>query len=413
VTEPSGRRAGAPESGRRRRFPISPAPRGQDVPPEPANGGRPAPPGRASVEPAASDPGDDPAPTALPAETVRILRAVTTPVLWVDRSGAVLWAHPEIETMGVIRRGAIRVREVARAVTRARSTGEGVEAVVSSRRPGRRQPQIRLRVQVAPMDEGAVLVLVEDISEAERLDRVRRDFVANVSHELKTPIGALSLLAEAVVEAGDDVDAAQHFAARMIAETRRLTTLVNDLMDLSRLEGIDPQRPMQPVSVDDVVDQACDDARLLAEEHMITVVRGGVPELAVLGVEQQLVAGVRNLIINAINYSPDATKVAVTTGLSDGVVTIAVTDQGIGISPGELDRIFERFYRVDPARSRDTGGTGLGLAIVKHVCGSHGGDCDVWSRVGEGSTFTMRLPHLPEPPAPARRTPRRPTEEDR
>jgi two-component system sensor histidine kinase SenX3 len=171
-------------------------------------------------------------------------------------------------------------------------------------------------------------------------------------------------------------------------------------MDLSRLEGIDPQLPMRPVAVDDVVERACDDARMLALYKQVRFLRGGLSGLQVQGVESQLVTAVRNLIVNAISYSAPSTRVAVTTGVVDGsTITISVTDQGMGIPADELDRIFERFYRVDPARSRDTGGTGLGLAIVKHVCASHGGHCDVWSRVGEGSTFTMRLPRLNVPAA--------------
>jgi two-component system, OmpR family, sensor histidine kinase SenX3 len=246
------------------------------------------------------------------------------------------------------------------------------------------------------MTDGSALVLVDDITEAERLDHARRDFVANVSHELKTPIGALALLAEAVHEAQEDPDAVERFTTRMLGEARRLTSLLNDLMDLSRLEGVEPLQPMGPVEVDEVVAQACDDARSLAQDKDISFLRGGVSGLQVEGVPAQLATALRNLIVNAVNYSPPSTKVAVTTGMADGMVTIAVTDQGMGIPPVELDRIFERFYRVDPARSRDTGGTGLGLAIVKHVCANHGGDCDVWSKVGEGSTFTIRLPALSE-----------------
>jgi two-component system sensor histidine kinase SenX3 len=276
----------------------------------------------------------------------------------------------------------------------ARAADTIIDRDVSLKRPGRRQPRLTLRVRVAPMQYGGALVLVEDVTEAERLDRVRRDFVANVSHELKTPIGALSLLAEAVAEASGEPGAAQRFAARMVTETGRLTTLVNDLMDLSRLEGIDPLHPMAPVAVDAVVDQACDDTRLLAQEKGITFLRGGITGIRVMGVEAQLVTALRNLLSNAIAYSPNETKVAVTTAVGEGSVTIAVTDQGIGIPQVEQDRIFERFYRVDQARSRHTGGTGLGLAIVKHVCVNHGGACDLWSRLGEGSTFTMRLPEL-------------------
>ena len=354
----------------------------------------PAPAGPAGPRPAARAAGRAESAAALAPETERVLRALRTPALWVDARRSVLWAHPAVEAMRLVRRRSIRIPDLAALVDRSRASGQPLQRDITVRRPGRRQSDIRLHVRVTPMESGAALVLVEDISEAERLDHVRRDFVANVSHELKTPIGALSLLAEAVSEGRDDPEAIARFAERMVAETRRLTTLVNDLMDLSRIEGIDPQRPMEPVSVDEVVAQACDDARLAAQDKGIRFLRGGVGGLMVQGVEPQLVTAVRNLIVNAVNYSPEATKVAVTTGVADGSVTIAVTDQGIGIPPAELDRIFERFYRVDPARSRVTGGTGLGLSIVKHVCANHGGDCDVWSRVGEGSTFTIRLPAL-------------------
>jgi two-component system sensor histidine kinase SenX3 len=381
--------------------------------------------GAAEAAPAPADPpaegvlGDaldnGPAPGDLPADLARVLAALTTPALWVDPTDAVLWAHPSLEALRVVRRGTVYTAEIAKMVARARAIDQPSSRDLTVRRPGRRQAGVRLRVRVAPMSDGSVLVLVDDITEAERLDHARRDFVANVSHELKTPIGALALLAEAVHEAQDDPEAVQRFTTRMLGETRRLTTLLNDLMDLSRLEGVEPLQPMGPVDVDDVVAQACDDARSLAQAKDISFLRGGVGGLWVEGVEVQLATAVRNLIVNAINYSAPSTKVAVTTGIADGSVTIAVTDQGIGIPAVELDRIFERFYRVDPARSRDTGGTGLGLSIVKHVCANHGGDCDVWSKVGEGSTFTIRLPVLPEraaKKAAARTTRPRPTKEE-
>ena len=374
MTEPRATRTDV-TSARARLFPVAP--------PTPPTG----PLARARVEPTAEP---------LDPELDRVLHALRTPSLWVDAADVVRWAHPAIEAMRIVRRRAIRIPELERLVEQARATDQIVQEDLSVRRPGRRMAEVRLRVRVSPMPSGAVMVLVEDISESERLDHVRRDFVANVSHELKTPVGALSLLAEAVTQGRDDPEAVAHFAARMVIETHRLTTLINDLMDLSRIEGIDPQRPMDVVDVDSLVTEACDDARTLAQGKGIQFLRGGHAGLRVMGVRAQLVTAVRNLIVNAVSYSPEQTKVAVTTGSSEGSVTIAVTDQGIGIPAEELDRIFERFYRVDPARSRDTGGTGLGLSIVKHVCANHGGHVDVWSRVGEGSTFTIRLPELTE-----------------
>ncbi|MGB7979981.1 MAG: ATP-binding protein [Candidatus Nanopelagicales bacterium] len=330
--------------------------------------------------------------SAQPVDIEALLAALSTPAIWVDSDDRVHWSHPSLESLRVVRRGSINVAEIAKMLGRARGTGQTLDRAVTVRRPGRRQAGVRLRVRVAPMSAGAVLVLVEDVTEAERLDHARRDFVANVSHELKTPIGALSLLAEALQQAQGDPEASTRFSDRMLIETHRLATLITDLMDLSRLEGVEPMQPTAPVSIDEVVAQACDDARALAQAKDIAFLRGGVADLHIEGVATQLVTAVRNLIVNAINYSPPATKVAVSTGTGEGHVTIAVTDQGIGIPAPELGRIFERFYRVDPARSRDTGGTGLGLAIVKHVCANHGGDCEVWSKVGEGSSFTIRLP---------------------
>ncbi len=343
-------------------------------------------------EPVQDAGGEQEAAWVRPEDIEQLLSALTTPAIWLGGDDRVLWSHPALESLRVVRRGSVNVAEIAKMVERARGTSQIVDRALTVRRPGRRQAGVRLRVRVAPMPAGAVLVLVEDITEAERLDHARRDFVANVSHELKTPIGALALLAEALHHAQDDQEAIERFSARMLIETHRLTTLITDLMDLSRLEGVEPMQPTALVSVDEVVAQACDDARALAQAKDISFLRGGVADLQVEGVDAQLVTAVRNLIVNAINYSPPATKVAVTTGTREDWVTIAVTDQGIGIPAHELGRVFERFYRVDRARSRDTGGTGLGLAIVKHVCANHGGDCEVWSKVGEGSSFTIRLP---------------------
>lgn len=330
--------------------------------------------------------------SGIPRDIARVLSALTTPAMWISASGKVAWAHPSLVELRLVRRGAVNSAEISRMVQRCLDSDQADGRDLTIRRPGRRQSGVRLRVRVAPMTDGSVVVLIEDITETERLDHARRDFVANVSHELKTPIGALALLAEALDQAGDDQEAVARFSGRILVESRRLTTLVNDLMDLSRLEGVEPLVPAQPVALDEVVAQACDDTRSLAQDKDIQYLRGGISGLVVEGVPEQLATAVRNLIVNAINYSPPATKVAVTTGTAGGWVTIAVTDQGIGIPPAELNRIFERFYRVDPARSRVTGGTGLGLSIVKHVAANHGGDCEVWSKVGEGSTFTIRLP---------------------
>lgn len=241
-------------------------------------------------------------------------------------------------------------------------------------------------------DSDFVLVLADDASEARRNESLRRDFVANISHELKTPIGGLSLLAEAISNASDDPDAVRRFAERMQTEARRLNHLVTDVISLSQLQGSDPLYGAEVVNVDDVIDLAADRCRLQAQASEINMISGGQRGAKVFGDFEQLVTAVSNLLTNAIAYSPPRTKVGIGVKVSDDHVAITVTDQGIGIPEADLERIFERFYRVDPARSRATGGTGLGLAIVKHIVANHGGSVTVWSVEGEGSSFTIRLP---------------------
>jgi len=250
-----------------------------------------------------------------------------------------------------------------------------------------------LLVRVSPIgDQGLIVALIFDDSEFRRLDAIRRDFVANISHELKTPIGALSILSEAVLGASDDKEAVEKFAGRMQIEATRLTDLVQEIINLSRLQDGDPLKNAQPHSMIELINQAIDGSRLSAEKRKISVIFLPSADYSVLGDRGQLEMAISNLIENAINYSPDLTQVAIVLTCKDTLVEVSVTDQGIGIPEKDIERIFERFYRVDPARSRATGGTGLGLSIVKHVATNHGGDISVWSNEGSGSTFTIRLP---------------------
>ena len=225
-----------------------------------------------------------------------------------------------------------------------------------------------------------------------RLDSIRRDFVANISHELKTPIGALSILSEAVLDASNDPDAITKFASRMQSEAKRLSDLVQEIINLSRLQDDDPLKNGKPVDITEVVNEAIDQSRLNAEKRKISLVFEEINPAVVNGDRNQVTMAIHNLIENAINYSPDSTRVAITLKVIDAIAEIAVSDQGIGIPEKDLERIFERFYRVDPARSRLTGGTGLGLSIVKHIATNHGGDVSLWSVEGAGSTFTIRFP---------------------
>lgn len=237
-----------------------------------------------------------------------------------------------------------------------------------------------------------ILILISDESEAQRVHEVRRDFVANISHELKTPIGALSLLSEAVLSAKNDPEAVTKFATRMQHEAKRLTDLVQEIINLSRLQDSDPLSIAHEVSTNDITQVAVDQCQTIAQARKIHVSFGDFPDAIVLGDPEQISMAIHNLIENAINYSPENTKVSVSSAIDSGIVQISVTDQGIGIPESDQARIFERFYRVDPARSRETGGTGLGLSIVKHVATKHGGEVRVWSSPNVGSTFALRLP---------------------
>jgi two-component system sensor histidine kinase SenX3 len=296
--------------------------------------------------------------------------------------------HPVIRTLaGQVRRSGAQ-REVELDLPR----GTGRRLLASE--------PLGVHVRVTPLtgndyEPGHVAIEAADVTEAHRVNRVRRDFVANVSHELKTPVGALSLLAETLLEAADDPVASRRFAERIHHESQRLARLVKELLELSRLQGADPLPAPMPVTVDRIVHEVVDRTRTAAAAKGIEVTFAGVRGLTVYGNEGQLVTAVANLAENAIAYSPEDTKVSIEASRAGDMVVILVVDQGIGIAPKDLDRIFERFYRADRARSRDTGGTGLGLAIVKHIAVNHGGRVEVESTEGVGSTFTLRLPARP------------------
>ena len=329
---------------------------------------------------------------ALPESVVRLLSVLPQITIVVDSSGRVLRSSLEAQALGIVVGDRVANADVASMVGEVTRTGDVCVRDIDLVHPAVARVSRDMHVRAAPLSPTVTLILLEDLSESRRVDEVRRDFVANVSHELKTPVGALGILAEAVEAASDEPDDVRHFARRMRIESARLTALVNDIIDLSRLQGGNPLEHANIVSIDRVVTEAIDATRLAADAKEIEIIRGGATGLTVFGEEQHLVTALRNLITNAINYSPDHTRIAVGTRLVEGIVDVTVTDQGIGIPVDEQARIFERFYRVDQARSRITGGTGLGLAIVKHVCVNHGGEVTVWSRPGEGSTFTLRIP---------------------
>lgn len=333
----------------------------------------------------------------LPPGVDTVLSVLRSSAVVLDESDSVVKASSAAYALGLVRGGKLAIEPMLNMARDTRRDGEirQVELDLARRGSGRGEV-LAVSARVAPLGSRLVLLLVEDLTEARRIEAVRRDFVANVSHELKTPTGALSLLSEAVMDASDDPEAVTRFAGRMQIEATRLTNLVQELIDLSRVQNDDPLEDSEPVSVDELVAEAIDRSRQPASTKQITMVSGGAADLYVWGSRGQLAAALGNLVENAVNYSPARTRVGIAArhiaAPGGDLIEIAVTDQGIGISERDRERIFERFYRVDPARSRATGGTGLGLAIVKHVAASHGGEVTVWSTEGQGSTFTLRLP---------------------
>lgn len=323
-----------------------------------------------------------------------MLSVLRSSALVIGADDTVLKASAPALAMGLVRDDRVAVQDLADLVQQVRRDGQIRETeIVTQRAPG--TPPRTVSARVTPLTSKLVLVLAEDRTRERRLESIRRDFVVNVSHELKTPVGAIKLLSDAVQDAADDPEAVQRFATRMHHESDRLARLVQQIIELSRLQGDDPLEDPLALDLDEILERAVSENATDAEAKHIHVVRDGEKDLRLLGNKEQISLAVNNLVSNAIRYSPEESTVVISAKAQESVVEVSVTDQGVGIPAGEIDRIFERFYRVDPARHRSTGGTGLGLSIVKHVVASHGGDVRVWSVEGQGSTFTLTLPRKP------------------
>lgn len=332
--------------------------------------------------------------TTLPDGTAAVLQGMDEVAVVVDTSLQIVAVSAPAQLFGMHEEFALPdddLRALARSVRRS----ETPETQTMRLRRGVEPRLVSARASV--ITPRLILIVIRDITERERVEEMRRDFVANTSHELKTPVGAVSLLAEAVESAADDPDQVRHFASRLSAEAARLSQLTSRIMNLSRLQSADDLTELRDVSVDEVVAAAIESQSVAADSAAITVARGGERHAYVRGDVQVLTEAIANLVANAIAYSPPGGQVGVGVKTDGEVVEIAVTDRGIGIPEDEQERVFERFYRADQARSRRTGGTGLGLSIVKHAVQRHGGEVDVWSRPGRGSTFTVRLPAVAPP----------------
>ncbi|MEO5993260.1 MAG: ATP-binding protein [Arthrobacter sp.] len=331
---------------------------------------------------------------ALPQGAAEVLAAVGRAFVVVDAIDGVVRASPAAYAYGLVRGHTLVHDQLLEMTAKVRRDGVILERILELPRGPLGQGTMVVQVRAAVIAEDYILLLADDRTEFTRTEEVRNDFVANVSHELKTPVGAISLLAEALESSADDPDAVRRFARRTHKESMRLAALVQDIIELSRLQGSNVAKQGRAVDINTVVAEAVDRSQLPAESKNIDLVVAGRTEAMVYGDQDQLVTALRNLIDNAIRYSPENTRVGVGIRVKDGLVAVSVTDQGGGLSPEDQERVFERFYRVDAARSRHTGGTGLGLSIVKHVVANHGGEVTLWSKPGQGSTFTIRLPEL-------------------
>ena len=308
-------------------------------------------------------------------------------VVLVERGGLVRTRNAVASTFGGVAHGDVLVLEaVDKHVQRAL---QGTESRSSVELFG--PPLKVIDVHAMPLRDGGALVIIDDVSERVRLDAVRTDFVANISHELKTPVGALAVLAETMIDE-DDLEVVHRLATKAMNEALRAATSIDDLLELSRIE-LGGAAVRDPVDVASVLRDVVERVASSAEQRRITLVlEPSAPGLATLGDRRQLVSALGNLVHNAVKYSDPDSEVHLSAALDGDRVAFVVRDRGVGIPARDLDRIFERFYRVDRARSRDTGGSGLGLAIVRHVANNHEGDVRVQSVEGEGSTFTMRIP---------------------
>ncbi|MEY3662837.1 MAG: hypothetical protein RI919_353 [Actinomycetota bacterium] len=322
---------------------------------------------------------------------LELLEVLSLTALVVTPNNQVLRATPRAIALGLVRNRDLS-QDGLRALVLSAAQTSSVEALESDVVVGLRSDEVELHARAVKLSDSNVLLVVEDNSESKRLDDTRRDFITNISHELKTPIGAISLLSEALVDASDDPVAVEKFSKSLRKEAKRLTNLIKDVVQLSRIQSAEVVANAEVVDLSTVVMEALDRNSYRAETRSVKITYDAPEGVEVIGDPEMLTVAVKNLIENAILYSDEGAPVGVGLRQVDEVAEIAVTDSGLGIPLEDQTRIFERFYRVDPSRSRATGGTGLGLAIVKHVASTHNGEVKLFSKPGVGSTFTLRIP---------------------
>ncbi len=313
----------------------------------------------------------------------------------VDRHRDVVYHNGRAKELGLVRERQLD-DEAWKAARQTLTGGADVEFdLLPSKRPVPGRSGLAVHGQarlLSEEDRRFAVVFVYDHSEYARMEATRRDFVANVSHELKTPVGAMAVLAKALLSSADDPETVRRFGEKVLLEATRLGNMVSELIELSRLQGAERLPDMGTVDVDSVVAEAISRHKVPADNADITVRTDDASGLRMHGEQALLVTALANLVSNAIAYSPRGSLVSISRRRRGDNIEISVTDRGIGIARKDQERVFERFFRADKARSRATGGTGLGLAIVKHVAANHNGTIGLWSQLGTGSTFTLSIP---------------------
>lgn len=326
-----------------------------------------------------------------PNASAELLDALPTPGLLLDGVNFIVGATTSAQALGFKPDSVLPQSELVELAVQARQTGEASSAELHIK-TGLQGETNWVAARAAVASDNKILITLEDLTESKRLDDTRRDFIANISHELKTPIGAISLLSEALIEADEDPVMVKKFSADLHREAVRLAALVQDIIELSRLQGAEVVSNAQLLDLSTLIADAVDRNAFLAEKRKVKIMVDAPKGLKVLGDQEMLVTALKNLIENALVYSEEGSQVGIGLRQKYGIAAIAVADSGVGIATEHQERIFERFYRADPSRSRQTGGTGLGLSIVKHVALKHRGDVQLFSQPGVGSTFTFRLP---------------------
>ncbi len=330
------------------------------------------------------------------AQAVAFLEVLETAGVILNASNEVISQSSKAESMGLVEYEKLANDELQELVNQARAEKKPKSSELYFQK-NFKAPRQYISARATMLSDDLVILLIEDKTEAKRLEDVRYDFVENISHELKTPISAISLLAEALQVSLDDAEQTKKFASNLQREAKRLGGLVNRIIELSRIQAGDIGGVASVFQLGDVIAEAVDANLFLADRRAVKLTFEVIPNVEIFGDRELISMAVKNLIENAIVYSESNSQVGVGLTVDDDFAEVSVTDNGIGIPVDQQERIFERFYRVDPSRSRETGGTGLGLSIVKHAAQNHGGEVSVFSRVGLGSTFTLKLPLHKQP----------------